>query len=112
MYKRQPRHLVEVIGREAELLQEEGQNLGGTVLCRLQAHRIAVAARCQFALDGAQQVVDLFLFHEQIAVAGHPELEEMCIRDSLYTGLDEILNDVSALQNYEDLRTVTGTRER
>jgi hypothetical protein len=34
------------------------------------------------------------------------------VMNLLYTGLDEILNDVSALQNYEDLRTVTGTRER
>ena len=40
----------------------------------LQAHGIAVAARRQFALDRAQQVVDLLLLDEQVAVARHAEL--------------------------------------
>ena len=39
-----------------------------------QAHRVAVAARGELALDGAQQVVDFFLLDEQVAVARDPEL--------------------------------------
>ena len=40
----------------------------------LQSYGIAEAARGEFALDGAQQVVDFFLFDEQIAVARDAEL--------------------------------------
>ena len=41
---------------------------------RFQAHGVAVAARGELALDGAQQVVDFFLLDEQIAVARDAEL--------------------------------------
>ena len=40
----------------------------------LQSHRIAEAARGEFAFDGAQQVIDFFLLDEQVAVARDPEL--------------------------------------
>jgi hypothetical protein len=51
------------------LFEQVGQDFVGAVVCRFQAHRVAVAARRQFALDRAQQVVDLFLLDEQVAVA-------------------------------------------
>ncbi len=68
------RHLVEIVGGEAELPEQIGEDLVGTIVRGLQAHRIAVAARGQLALDGAQQIVDFFLLDEQIAVARDPEL--------------------------------------
>ena len=39
-----------------------------------QSHRVAEAARGEFALDRAQQIVDFLLLDEQVAVARDPEL--------------------------------------
>ena len=54
--------------------EQVSEDLFGAIVRGFQAHGIAVAARGQLALDGAQQVVHFFLFDEQVAVAGDAEL--------------------------------------
>ena len=68
------RDLVEIVGGERELLQQVAQNLIRAIVRRFQPDRVAVAARGELALDGAQQVVDFLLLDEQVAVARDPEL--------------------------------------
>ena len=66
--------LVQIIPGEAELFEQVRQYLVRTIVRGLEANCIAVAARSQFALDSAQQIIDFLLLDEQIAVARHPEL--------------------------------------
>src|SRR5579863_866593 len=68
------RDLVQVVLGESELPEQEFENFLGTIVRGFQSHRIAEAARGELAFDGAQQVVDLFLLDEQIAVARDAEL--------------------------------------
>ncbi len=64
----------EVVELEFELRQQEVCDLGGAVVGHLQADLVTVTARRQLPLDGPQQIFHLLLVHEQVRVAGHPEL--------------------------------------
>ena len=59
-----PGDLVQIIAGECELSEQVTQDLVRAIVRGLQSHRIAVAARGELALDGAQQVVHFFLFDE------------------------------------------------
>ena len=65
---------VQVVGAHAEAGEQELGHVIGALIGDLKAYRIPVVARDQLAFDGAQQVIDLLLVHEQLAVAGDPEL--------------------------------------
>ena len=69
-----PPNLVEIVAGETELSEQKIENLLGAVMRRFQSHRVAEAARGEFAFDGAQQIIDFFLLDEQVAVARDPEL--------------------------------------
>ena len=66
--------LVQIVLRQREMAQQEGGDVFRAIERGFQTHSRAVAALCQFAFDGAQQVVHFFVVDEQIAVARHAEL--------------------------------------
>ena len=70
-----PVDLVEILVREQEPVHQIVAQRLRAVVGHLEAHAVAVAARGQLALDGAQQIVDLLLVHEQVGIARNPELK-------------------------------------
>ncbi len=60
--------------RQAELLLQERSHCRRAVISHLQPDRITIMTVRQLALQRLAQVLDLFLVHEQLAVAGHAEL--------------------------------------
>ena len=60
---------------------------------RFQAYRIAIAARGEFALHRTQQIVNLFLLDEQVAVAGDTELIAAAHTHAVEQSRDECFND-------------------
>ncbi len=69
-----PVHGVVVVRAEFEALEQEIAQPGRAVERRLEPHSIAVAARGEFALDGAQQVFRLLVVHPQLGIARDAEL--------------------------------------
>jgi hypothetical protein len=68
------RHAVEVVGIQAELLQQEVGHRLRAVIGDLQAHGVAEVALRQFALQCGAQVLHFFVIDEQVGVAGDAEL--------------------------------------
>ena len=76
----------------------------------------SIAAALQISFVAASSAVNVLLemdiLRAQTKQRRNRAFQAHEVMNLLYTGLDEVLNDVSALQNYGDLRTVTGTRKR
>ena len=66
--------LVEVVGVELELFEQEGRHRRRAVVGHLQPHRRAEVALRQFALQGLAQVLGFLVVDEQRGIAGDPEL--------------------------------------
>ena len=69
-----PVHGVVVVRVECEALEKEIAQPGRAVTHGLEPHRVAVAARSELALDGAQQILGFLVVHPQFGIARHPEL--------------------------------------
>ena len=69
-----PADLIQVVVHQPELLQQELDHLRRALVRGLEPHRFAEAPLRQLALQRRAQVLDLFLVHVQVAVAGDAEL--------------------------------------
>jgi hypothetical protein len=68
-------YAIQIVRRELEFLEQQRFDLWRTVVGDFQSHGVAKMALRQLTLQAEPQIFDLFLVHEQIAVARHPELE-------------------------------------
>src|SRR5581483_3467143 len=69
----EPVDLVEVVGRELQLPQQQLADAGGHPGVDLEPHRPAEAALAELHLDGGQEVVGLLVVDHEVGVAGDPE---------------------------------------
>ena len=85
--------LVEVHFTEIKHLQEIVSQFGRTVMRDLESHSRAVAARHEFTLKGALQVVDFLGIDIQVAVAGDTELKAASYVHAAEKFLDKSMNN-------------------
>ena len=66
--------VVDIFWREIELVLQQAGHLIRTGIGHFQAHRVAETALMQFTFQRVQQILNVFVLHEQLAVAGDAEL--------------------------------------
>ena len=66
-------HLVEVVGAELQLPQEQLPDTGRHPGVDLEAHGPAEAPLAELHLDGGQEVVGFLVADHEVGIAGHPE---------------------------------------
>ena len=67
-------HLIKLALPQFEVAEQKVADMLGAGVGHFQAHTVAVFAVVQFALNGGAQVFQVFLIHNQVAVAGEAEL--------------------------------------
>src|SRR5205085_9902454 len=102
--------LVDVVGAQVELVDEELADLGRHAPVDLQADGLAEATAAQVEVDGGQQVVGLTLLQVEVGVSGDPE-GGLGLHLHAREQLDQV-SGVDLLQGHEALAVGQGHEAR